>query len=107
MLESGGRVDSVNRNGPAVENVLNDVVDFLNERIDEVRAYLASPEGRVLRKRVAQVMIVAAPLLFRARFFRATWIGRILGLVGGATIVVKLAEALRDWEPIPEAAELS
>jgi hypothetical protein len=95
------------RNESTVEGVLDDVVDFLNDRIDEARAYLASPEGRVLRKRVAQAMIIGAPLLFRARFFRATWIGRILGLVGGAAVVVKLAEALRDWEPIPEAAELS
>jgi hypothetical protein len=87
--------------------MLDEVIDFLSERADEVRAYLASPEGRVVRKRIAQVAIIAAPLLFRARFFRATWIGRILGLVGGAAIVVKLAEALRDWEPIPEVAELS
>ncbi|HEV3474479.1 MAG TPA: hypothetical protein VG602_03850 [Actinomycetota bacterium] len=97
----------MNQNGPAPENILDEVADFLSERVDEVRAYLASPEGRVLRKRIAQVMIIAAPLLFRARFFRATWIGRILGVVGGAAVVVKLAEALRDWEPIPEAAELS
>jgi hypothetical protein len=97
-------VDTTRRDS---ESLLDEVIEFLSERVDEVRAYLASPEGRVLRKRIAQVMIVAAPLLFRARFFRATWVGRIIGLVGGAAIVVKLAEALRDWEPIPEAAELS
>ncbi len=67
--------------------------------VDDLRAYLASPEGQVLRQRVAQVLILSAPLLFRSKVFTRTWPGRILGLVGGAAIVVKLAEALRDWEP--------
>ena len=69
--------------------------------VDDLRAYLASPEGQVLRQRVAQVLIVAAPLLFRSKVFTRTWPGRVIGLVGGAAIVVKLAEALRDWEPEP------
>jgi hypothetical protein len=67
---------------------------------DEVRAYLASPEGERLRRRVAQALIVTAPLLVRSRVFRATWPGRILGVVGGAAVLVKVAEALRDWDPV-------
>jgi hypothetical protein len=71
----------------------------LERGIEDVRAYLASPEGQELRRRIAQVAVIAAPLLFRMRFFRASPIGRVLGLVGGAALLVKLAEALRDWEP--------
>jgi hypothetical protein len=80
------------------------MVDELQRRVsrgsDEVRAYLASPEGQQLRRRVAQVLIVATPLLVRSRPFRATWVGRVVGIAGGAALVVKLAEALRDWEPL-------
>ena len=77
----------------------------LERGVEEFRRYMASPEGRQLRKRVAQVLIISAPFLFRFKFFTRTWPGRILGLVGGAAVVVKLAEALRDWEPIEELAE--
>jgi hypothetical protein len=80
-----------------------DLVEELGRRLErgleDIRAYLASPEGQELRRRIAQVAVIAAPLLFRMRFFRASPIGRVLGLVGGAALLVKLAEALRDWEP--------
>jgi len=80
-----------------------DLVEELGRRLErgleDVRVYLASPDGQELRRRIAQVAVIAAPLLFRMRFFRASPIGRVLGLVGGAALLVKLAEALRDWEP--------
>ena len=80
-----------------------DLIEELGRRlergIEDVRAYLASPEGQELRRRIAQVAVIAAPLLFRMRFFRASPVGRVLGLVGGAALLVKMAEALRDWEP--------
>ena len=80
-------------------DLMEEVTRRVSEGVDELRAYLASPEGQQLRKRIAQIAIVAAPLLFRMRFFRATPVGRILGMVGGAALLVKAAEALRDWEP--------
>jgi hypothetical protein len=54
---------------------------------------------------VAQALIISAPFLFRLKFFTRTWPGRVLGLVGGAALVVKLAEAMRDWEPLEDLAE--
>ena len=84
--------------GPSA--LLDDLTARLNAVVGDLRSYLATPEGRELRKRIAQFAIIAAPLLFRMKFFRATPVGRVLGLVGGAAIVVKLAEALRDWEPV-------
>jgi len=80
-------------------DLLEEVTQRLSEGARELRAYLASPEGQQLRKRIAQFAIIGAPLIFRMRFFRATPLGRILGMVGGAALVVKAAEALRDWEP--------
>jgi hypothetical protein len=80
-----------------------DLIEELGRRlergIEDMRAYLASPDGKELRRRIAQVAVIAAPLLFRMRFFRASPVGRVLGLVGGAALLVKAAEALRDWEP--------
>ncbi len=86
------------------------MVDELQRRarrgVDELRAYLGSAEGQRLRKRTAQVLILAAPLLARSRFITRTPLGRAIGLLGGAALIIKLAEALRDWEPeIREAIE--
>ena len=80
-------------------NLIDEVADRVSEGVEQLRAYLATPEGQELRRRIAQFAVIAAPLLFRMRFFRATPLGRVLGMVGGAALVVKLAEALRDWEP--------
>jgi hypothetical protein len=85
--------------------LLDEVQMWLDRGIREFRSYLASPEGRALRRRMAQVLIIGAPLLFRSKFIRRNPVGRLLGVVGGAALVVKLAEALRDWEPIEELAE--
>jgi hypothetical protein len=86
--------------GPS--DLLDQVAERLSQGTRELRAYLASQEGRELRRRVAQLAIIAAPLLFRMRFFRASSVGRAIGLIGGAALVVKAAEALRDWEPLVE-----
>ncbi len=71
----------------------------LGDGVDRAEEWLASPAGRQFRKNAARVVLVASPLLFRHRFFRATWPGRLIELAGGAALLVKLAEAIRDWEP--------
>ena len=87
------------------EGLIDEALASLDRGVTEFRRYLASPQGRELRRRVAQVAIVAAPLLFRLKFIRNHPVGRLLGIVGGAALVVKLAEALRDWEPVEQFAE--
>lgn len=88
---------------------LGGMVDELQRRVargaDDVRAYMASPEGQQLRRRVAQVMIVAAPLLFRFGRFKTSRLGHLFGVLGGAAVMVKLAEALRDWDPLQDVRE--
>jgi hypothetical protein len=58
---------------------------------------LESPAGRRIRRGVAAGLIVAAPLITRHRIFRMTPL-RLLGMAGGAALVVKAAEYIRDWE---------
>ena len=88
--------------GSVASRTLDEVQRRVGRGADAARAYLASPEGRRLRRRVARVVIVAAPMVARSRLVRATWIGRVAGVAGAATLAVKLAEALRDWDPAPD-----
>jgi hypothetical protein len=86
-----------------LSDVVEAVADKASRGLDDVKAYLSTPEGQALRRRIAQAALVAAPLMFRMKFFTRTKMGRLIGLAGGAALVVKLAEALRDWEPhLPE-----
>jgi len=68
---------------------------------DQALEYLASPAGETLRRRMAWVMIVALPLVFRVPKLRKHWAIRLLELAGGVAILVKLGERVRDWEPRP------
>jgi hypothetical protein len=65
---------------------------------DDVLRYLDSPAGRRLRRVLAGAVIISIPLLARIPAFRRSPIGRAVELVGGAALLVKLAEAIRDWE---------
>jgi hypothetical protein len=64
----------------------------------EVRDFLASPAGRRLRRIFAASVIVAAPLLFRAPVFRRHPLLRLLEAIGGVALLIKAAEAIRDWD---------
>ena len=66
--------------------------------IDELLEFLDSPSGRRLRNVLATGMIVSVPLVLRIPGLKRSPIGRLVELVGGAAIVMKLAEAIRDWE---------
>jgi len=64
----------------------------------QARAFLASPTGILFRRYVAGGVILTAPLLFRIPVFRRHPLIRTLELIGGAALLVKAAEALRDWD---------
>lgn len=61
-------------------------------------AFLDSPSGRRLRKRLATGLILSVPLVMRLPWLRRSPIGKLIELGGGAAIVVKIAELIRDWE---------
>jgi hypothetical protein len=66
---------------------------------EDIQRFFASDAGRRLRRVLAAGVIVTVPLLFRIPGLRRYPLLRALELLGGVAVVVKLAEALRDWEP--------
>lgn len=78
---------------------IQDVRKQVAEAADAVVDYLDSPEGRRVRSKVATGLIFAAPLISRLPVIRRTPLGRMVTLLGGAALVVKAAEMIRDWEP--------
>ena len=86
-----------------MEHRLQEMADRFETSLDEVLSFLDSPSGRRLRRMLATGLIVSVPLLMRIPGLRSTPIGRLIGVTGGAALVVKLAEAIRDWErSLPE-----
>lgn len=73
--------------------------DRIEVAVQDVEDFLDSPTGRRFRRLLAGAAIVAAPLLFRLPVLKRYPLLRALELAGGAALVVKFAEALRDWEP--------
>jgi hypothetical protein len=82
-----------------VAGLLDEASTMLDRGIHQFKVYMATEEGRQLRRRLAQAAILGAPLILRMKFFRTTLVGRLIAVAGGAALVVKLAEAIRDWEP--------
>jgi hypothetical protein len=68
----------------------------------EVMRFLNSPTGRRFRKVLAAGIILTAPALFRLPGLRRYPLIRALEFVGGAALIVRFAEALRDWERTEE-----
>ena len=73
--------------------------DRVEVAVQEVEDFLDSPAGRRFRRLVAGAAIVGAPLLFRLPLLKRYPLLRALEVAGGAALLVKFAEALRDWEP--------
>ena len=78
--------------------MLREIADKAEDELAEIEAFLVSPAGRRLRRMMAAGLIISAPLLMNLPWMRVTRLGRLVGLAGGAAIVIKLAEAIRDWE---------
>jgi hypothetical protein len=81
------------------KRLLAEARDIMGAGAEQLRAWLATPQGRRFRQLFARVLLVGSPLIFRLRIFRATPLGRLIEFAGGAAVLVKLAEIIRDWEP--------
>jgi hypothetical protein len=79
-----------------LEHRLPSPIRSLRER---ALGFVASPAGERYRHRGAWLLIVALPLVFRLPALRKHWAVRILELAGGAALLVRLGEAVRDWTP--------
>ncbi|HYH28372.1 MAG TPA: hypothetical protein VEA19_06325 [Actinomycetota bacterium] len=71
----------------------------VEDLVADLRRYLATPEGRRMRKRLAGGLMVAAPVLTRLPMFKRTLLGRLLAGAAGTALLVKAAQWIRDWEP--------
>jgi hypothetical protein len=66
---------------------------------EDIEEYLASERGAQVRRALAIGLITGAPLIVKLPVVKNTPLGRLLVFAGGAALIVKLGEALRDWEP--------
>ena len=65
---------------------------------EQAKAFLASPTGAKFRRYAAAGVIVLVPLLFRLPGVRRYPLFRALEAIGGVALVIKAAEAIRDWD---------
>ena len=77
---------------------LREIADRVDTSVDELLSFLDSPTGRRLRKHLATGLIVSVPLVMRIPWLKRTPIGKLIELGGGAVVLVKVAELIRDWE---------
>jgi hypothetical protein len=77
---------------------MQEIADRIDTSVDELLAFFDSPSGRRLRKYLATGLILSVPLVMRMSWLRRTPIGKLIELGGGAALVVKFAEMIRDWE---------
>lgn len=83
----------------AVMRTAESAMDAAGELAESARNYLASPEGRELRRKVATAVIVGLPLVSELPVFRRTPLGRAMRTAALGALVIRGAEWLRDWEP--------
>jgi len=81
--------------------MVDTVVEAASDAAEAVRSYLATDQGKRLRRGLAAVLIVGAPLVSELPIIRRTPMARVLRAAGVVALVVKGAEWLRDWEPAP------
>ena len=77
---------------------LQEIAEHVDVTVEELLAFLDSPTGRRLRRYLATALIVSVPLVMRIPGLRRSPVGRLIEVGGGAVVVVKLAELIRDWE---------
>jgi hypothetical protein len=77
---------------------MSSVAERIELTAEQARAFFASPTGVLFRRYLAAGVIVTAPLVFRLPALRRHPLIRTLELIGGAALLIKAAEALRDWD---------
>lgn len=88
---------------------LQEIADRIDTTGEELLAFLDSPGGRRLRRIVGTGLILSIPLVMRLPWLRRSPIGKVIEITGGAALLLKLAELIRDWErsqPMPIVIDL-
>ena len=79
-------------------SVVRRIGDRVYIEAQEVARFLSSPAGRRMRGVLATGIVLVAPAIFRVPGLRRYPLIRALEFLGGAALIVRFAEALRDWE---------
>jgi hypothetical protein len=82
-----------------VRKPVDSLFDAAADVADAAKVYLHSERGKRLRRRVATILIVGAPIISEFPVIRRSRAARILRTAAVGTIIVKGAEWLRDLEP--------
>ena len=72
---------------------------------EQVKTFLGSPAGVKFRRYVAGGVMLTAPLLFRIPGLRKYPLLRAIETLGGAALLVRVAQAIRDWDAEGQAGE--
>jgi hypothetical protein len=83
---------------PRQVSTVRKIGDRIQIEAREISRFLASPAGRRTRGLLAGAIILTAPAIFRIPGLRRYPLIRALEFLGGAALIVRFAEALRDWE---------
>ena len=83
---------------PRPTSAVRRIGDQVQIEAKEIARFLSSPAGRRMRGVLAAGIILAAPAVFRIPGLRRYPLIRALEFLGGAALIVRFAEALRDWE---------
>jgi len=81
------------------KNPVDALFDAATDLAGAAKLYLHSEEGKRLRRKVATILIVGAPIISELPVIRRSRAARILRTAAVGTIIIKGAEWLRDWEP--------
>ena len=95
--------------GKSADILANSIEGFIARTPEELLEFLDSPAGRRLRRIVGTGLILSIPLVMRLPWLRASPIGKLIEITGGAALLIKLAEVIRDWErdrPVPVVIDL-
>ena len=84
-------------------SVVRRVGDQIQIEAREIARFLSSPTGRRFRGVLAAGIILAGPAIFRVPGLRRYPLIRALEFLGGAALIIRFAEALRDWERTEES----
>jgi len=83
---------------PRQVSTVRKIGDRIQIEAREVSRFLSTPAGRRMRGVLAGAIILTAPAIFRIPGLRRYPLIRALEVLGGAALIVKFAEVLRDWE---------
>jgi len=78
---------------------IDSVFEAASDAAEAARSFMASERGKRVRRQVATVLIVAAPVISELPVIRRHRVARIVRATGMVALVVKGAEWLRDWQP--------